>query len=1417
MSPPGGECKSGMVHGGLATGARRLPRRKSLSPASGSQGQQGVARDSDQIAELRRLLPDCLLPDQVRLGAQLALGLQALRQGRTRSLPVDRWLARARTSVTLRQKRAGLVARVSYPTELPISARREDIVAAIKAHPVVVIAGETGSGKTTQIPKMCLEAGLGVRARIGCTQPRRVAALSISRRIAAELGGEWGREVGCKIRFTDRTRPESSVKVMTDGILLAELQGDPLLSEYDAVILDEAHERSLNIDFLLGCLKLLLQKRPDLKLIITSATIDTQLFSKAFGDAPVVEVSGRMFPVEVRYRPLDAHAEEEGELTSIEAAAAAVEDIVRESPDGDVLVFMPGERDIRETCDLIEAKHRDRLDVVPLFGRLSAGEQERVFAPGPRRRVVVATNVAETSLTVPRIRYVVDSGLARINRYNAGTRSRRLPIEPISQSSANQRKGRCGRLSGGICIRLFDAEDFAARRPFTEPEIQRCNLADVILRMKAFHLGEVESFPFIEPPAPTAIRAAYALLQELGALDEGRELTSLGRELARLPVDPSIGRMVLEARAEHCLAEVLVIAAGLSIQDPRERPFEQRDAATAAHRRFEHPRSDFLTLLNIWNAYHDTWESLKTQSQLRRFCKAHFLGFLRMREWVDLHAQVEEALHELGGFEPERGPADYAAVHRALLTGLLGHVAQRVDRNVYRTAGERQAHVFPGSSLYLKPQPNKREGQKKPKEPEAKAASKSAQPGWIVAGELVETSRPFARTLAAIEPEWVIELAPHLVRTSYLNPRFDLPGGRVVATEQVTLRGLKLRDRIVGYREVDPAEATRIFIRTALVEEAVLGDPAGQASGLASSNQSAGGRSFEMLRGSWERPEGGGARGGRGDRVVSVTGRMPVLPSSVVTMLDHNRQTLAKVELWQTRLPARVVPALDEALFDYYDARLADVTSVADLHTWLKQRGGSAALSATPADLLGKHATAFESDAFPDRIAVGQDRVPVRYAYAPGEAQDGVTVRLAAPLAEVVDPGLLDWAVPALREARVLALLHALPKSLRRPLMPLPQTARWIVAEVDAQGRDYLAGMSRWIGQRFGVVVPAEAWRLDELPEHLKPRIEIIGQADETLASGRDLPRLREELRAKVSQTDDAVWQRAALAWERFDLAEWNFGDLPEKVRVAEVAGFPLDAFPGLTVEAGAIHVRLFRQAAEARAASPRGVAALAEKVLERELAWLRKDLRRLRESCDLYVTIGPGEELVATGWENIHRHFFTGIELWPLNAAGFSRIVESLRGEFRTLLPRFEGWVQAILRRRQEALLCSRPLAGMRAEVDALVPPSFLCYVPFDRLPHLARYLQALLIRADRAAQNPLHDARKAERLAPYFTVLTRCRDAASKHSGVWQAWNRLRWLVEEFKVSVFAQELGTSEPASEKRLAGVVVELETAVRCAG
>jgi ATP-dependent helicase HrpA len=741
---------------------------------------------------------------------------------------------------------------IRYPEELPICARRAEIIAALRGNQVVVVAGETGSGKTTQLPKMCLDAGLGERGRIGCTQPRRVAALSVSKRVAEELGVGWGREVGCKMRFNDDTGRTTRIKFMTDGILLAEIQSDPLLRAYSALILDEAHERSLNIDFLLGYLQELLKKRGDLKVIITSATIDTEAFSKAFGGAPIIEVSGRLWPVEIRYAPIESFAGESGvggdgwsgageEISHIEAAVRATEDALIESDAGDVLVFMPTERDIRETREALEGSLGAGIEVLGLFGRMAAGDQQRIFTPGPRRRVVVATNIAETSITLPRVRYVIDAGLSRMSRYNPRTRTKRLPVEAVSQSSANQRAGRAGRVQDGICIRLYAEDDFEKRVRFTQPEIQRANLAEVILRMKAFRLGDIETFPFIDPPHSAAIRAGYQLLHELGALDDTNELTPLGRELAALPIDPTLGRMLLQAREESALPEMLVIAAGLSVPDPRDRPEEQKEAAVAAHRAFADPDSDFLSLLNLWRAAPEA-ETKGSGNALRRFCKTNFLSVSRMREWRDVYRQIEDGMIETGERRAETGKRRdaanagerrekggkgsqagddaerYAAIHRSVLAGLLGQIAQRQDRNGYKASGNRLVTLFPGSNLYERREKFKkgRTGGDGKNEKDG-TNEKTRQPAWIVAGEIVETSQLFARMAAGINPEWVIDLGPHLCQFRYTEPHWSAKAARVLALERVLVSGLEIARRQVDYGRISPAEATELFIRGALV------------------------------------------------------------------------------------------------------------------------------------------------------------------------------------------------------------------------------------------------------------------------------------------------------------------------------------------------------------------------------------------------------------------------------------------------------------------------------------------------------------------------------------------------------------------------------------------------------------------------
>lgn len=1355
-----------------------------------------------RVSEIRELLPKAMLPDWVRLGSRLVRLLRDEHHPEAHERVLGRILEQARASVALREHRMAHVPAVHYPRNLPISCRAADIVRAIREHQVVIIAGETGSGKTTQIPKMCLEAGLGIEAKIGCTQPRRLAALSISQRIAQELGVTWGKEVGCKIRFDDRSSTDTFIKLMTDGILLAETQGDPLLSEYNAIIIDEAHERSLNIDFVLGYLKGLLARRPELKLLITSATIDTHSFSEAFGRAPIFEVSGRVYPVETIYSPLDTAFEETGDLTYIDAAARTAEEIATEPGAGDVLIFMPGERDIRETRDLLEARAGSAVEIVPLFGRLSSGDQQRVFAPATRRKIIIATNIAETSLTIPGIRYVIDPGLARLSRYNPRTRTRRLPIEPIAQSSANQRKGRSGRVQNGVCIRLYSEEDFLARPAFTQPEIQRANLAEVILRMKAFRLGEIETFPFINPPSPAAIDGGYKLLQELGALDTERNLTELGRNLARLPIDPTLGRMLLQAQNEHATRELLIIAAGLSIQDPRERPLDQKDAAAAAHKRFADPRSDFLTLLNIWNAVHEEWERLRTQNQRRKFCKAHFLSYLRMREWQDLHAQLHDALEDLGTLRINESNAAYEAVHRAILAGLLGHVALFAERNLYRGSGNRQLNVFPGSVLFQRAVPQKRRTPPQPS-PARRDVVASNQPEWIVAGEVVETSQLFARTLAGIEPEWIVELAAHLVKTTVDQPYWDPRAGQVLAVEKTFLYGLEIRERKVSYGKIDPRRATEIFIRSALVEEQLAPEP---------------------QRARQERDE---AKLSSSQLLVEASAESRKVPAAYA-FIEHNRQVRHKIETWQTRMRRHDLEDLDDALYRFYGGKLQQVSSFHELNRWLGEHPGVGILEATEADLIGDLDLRYDAQAFPDTVRLAGQAVPLAYQYSPGEDRDGVTFKLNPSLIGVVSPAILEWAVPGLREAAVTELLRSLPKAIRRELMPFGPKVAEITREFQPSGPSLKADLARFIHQRYGVKVPAGAWSAEVLPAHLRPRVEVVGNNQKVLAAGRDFGQLRQQLeRIEVQPRKESPgWEQLTTRWERFGLTSWNFGTLPE--RVSEGAGSELiEAWPGLKVEEGQVNLRLFRTAPTAREASLAGVCALIEHALQKDFAWLQKDLRALVSFSPQLAGWCSAEELQASAFIHLQRWLLPKDPFPQLTEEHFRASLESVRQRLPGLSSQLMDRLQEVFAIRQDILRRVQPapvakaartlmsfqqlettptksilISPVEQELNTLMSKTFLQTVPFDRLGDFVRYLKALRVRAERAQVNQAKDQTRAQLVRPYVEALKQLLARQPKERATQAALEEFRWMVEEFKVSVFAQEIGTAIPVSAKRL---------------
>ncbi|HEV2696176.1 MAG TPA: ATP-dependent RNA helicase HrpA [Verrucomicrobiae bacterium] len=1357
-----------------------------------------------RVDEIRQLLPQAMLPDWVHLGGRMVRLLRDQHHPQTHGAILDRLLAQVRASVALRTQRKLEIPKINYPPELPITARKDDIVAAIRANQVVVIAGETGSGKTTQIPKMCLEAGLGIEAKIGCTQPRRVAALSISQRIAEELRVTWGREVGCTIRFDDRSSAQTYIKLMTDGILLAETQGDPLLSEYNCIIIDEAHERSLNIDFLLGYLKGLLAKRSDLKLIITSATIDTQTFSKAFNDAPIIEVSGRLYPVEVIYAPFDAESEERGDITYVDAAVRAAETALCEPGNGDILIFMPGERDIRETCDLLEGRFGREAEIIPLFGLLSAADQQRVFATSAHRKIIVATNIAETSLTIPGIRYVIDSGLARISRYNPRTRTKRLPVEPVSQSSANQRKGRSGRVQDGVCIRLYSEEDFNERPQYTQPEIQRANLAEVILRMKAYRLGDIEAFPFVNPPPPSAIQGGYLLLQELGALDEKRELTQLGHDLSRLPIDPTLGRMLLQSQHEHAGRELLIIAAGLSIQDPRERPLDRKEAAAAAYKRFLDPQSDFLALLKIWDAVHDQWERLRSQGARRKFCKANFLSYLRMREWQDLHAQLHGALEDLGRFKLNESNADYAAIHRSILSGLLGHVAQRKERNVYQGTGNRQLAMFPGSALFDR---NERQPKQNPVHKggvPAKPASVQ-QPPWIVAGEIVETSQLFARTAAGIDPLWIIQLAPHLCKTTHQNPHWSVTAGNVLVEERTTLYGMELRKVKVSHGNINPQEATGIFIHAALVEDDLL----------------------PTRRKSDEEEEDDDDT-----RVLQPVNKKPTLPPQYA-FLEHNHKVRQKIETWQTRVRRHDLANLDQTLFDFYAARLPNVSSVHELNRVIRDCGGPSFLCATEADLAGGQALNFDAEAFPDAVPLGGQPVALTYAYTPGEEQDGVTVKLGFSLAQTVSQASVEWSIPGLREGLVNELLRALPKSIRRELMPFPPKVEEILRDFQPGGDSLALDLAVFIQRRYGIAIPPGTWGIDAVPAHLRPRIEVIGNDKKSLGTSRDLGQLRQKLEQTAAKPapDDSAWSRVAQQWERPGLTAWTFGELPERILVSDKGPVPTYAWPGLQDDAGKnVSIRLFRSVDLAKQATLGGIRRLVELALAKDFAWMQRDLRAMTQFDPLIANLCSHEELQATAYENLKRHILP-VEVFPvLNEANFNAAVQQTRLQVPGAAAQLTDQVGIILKLRQEIQKRSGPspvlpttkpktilslsqlnIATKDAvkpaniwaeELEALLPKNFLEAIPFAQLAQVPRYLKALSTRMERAKLNPAKDKERAQQIAPYVEALKKIQASPAKPADVKKLQEEYRWMVEEFKVSLFAQELGTAFPVSPQRL---------------
>ncbi len=1288
--------------------------------------------------------------------------LAGMRRRQKQGQPFDRGLAVLSGDIEQSQRRLegrrAALPQPTYPEELPVSAKRAEIAEAIAKHQVVVIAGETGSGKTTQIPKICLELGRGVDGFIGHTQPRRIAARSVAARIAQELNTPLGEAVGFKIRFTDRSSPRSHIRLMTDGILLAEIQSDPLLEQYDTLIIDEAHERSLNIDFLLGYLRQLLPKRPDLKLIITSATINTEAFSKFFGDAPVIEVSGRTYPVEVRYRPVLGEDEDERDRDQPQAIVEAVEELTRENPLGDILVFLPGEREIRETAEVLR-KHKLRVtapghpcprgvpavlattEIIPLFSRLSAAEQDRVFQNHRGRRIVLATNVAETSLTVPGIRFVIDTGYARISRYSHRTKVQRLPIEPIARASANQRAGRCGRVAAGICVRLYSEEDFLGRPEFTDPEIQRTNLASVILQMANLRLGEVDAFPFVDPPDRRYINDGYRLLHELHAVDEARRLSDIGRRLVRLPVDPRIGRMLLAAGGEGAVEEVLIIASALSIQDPRERPQEAQQKADELHRRFADEKSDFLAFVNLWRYYHEQARHL-SNSKLRKLCHAEFLSYVRLREWHEVHSQLSALAHELG-LRHNSEPADFGAVHRALLTGLLSHIGSKIEEPESKGGGKEKKRrrfveyqgargiklaIFPGSSL-------------------AKAT-----PKWLVAAELVETSRLFARTVAAIDPVWLEALAGHLLSRSYSEPHWQKRSAQVGAFEQVSLFGLVIVPRRrVNYGPIDPVESRRLFIRHALVE---------------------------------------------GDY------------HSKAPFFTHNRQLLDEIEQLEAKSRRRDVLVDEQVLLEFYDQRIPEgIYSGAGFEKWRHQaeRAYPQLLFLTREALMRHGAGGVTAAQFPDTLGVVGAELRLQYHFEPGHPADGVTLQVPLPLLGLLQPARFEWVVPGLLEEKLIALIKSLPKAWRRNFVPAVNFARAALEVMNPSPRPLIETFSEQLLRMTGVAVPAEAWVLEALPTHLSMNFRVVDERGRPIVEGRDLEALKAELGGKVRET---VAEQTTAGIERAGIRQWDFSGLPDEV-VTEVRGLTLRGYPALVDQGESAAIRLFESPEAARREHRLGLRRLFLLQVADKLKYLRRHLPDLQTLCLLFAPRGSCEALredILTA--AVERVFLTGEP--PRDQAEFEARLAAGRQDLVARATAITATVRQVLeadrelRRLLKGNLAPQALnaaAEVQRQVDRLVYPGFVSATPAEWLSRLPVYLTAARLRLEKMPRNPRDRQLGLEVAALEKKIRERC-DALRQQGSVDPEWEHLRWLVEELRVSLFAQELGTVEAVSVQRL---------------
>ncbi|WP_425056430.1 ATP-dependent RNA helicase HrpA [Pseudomonas abyssi] len=1275
-------------------------------------------------------------------------------QQQFRKLPADdqgraaaSWLERFNASRERVAERARLIPRIIYPDALPIADKREQIKAAIAEHQVVVIAGETGSGKTTQLPKICLELGRGTHGLIGHTQPRRLAARSVASRIAEELQTPLGELVGYQVRFTDQTSERSLIKLMTDGILLAETQHDRYLNRYDTLIIDEAHERSLNIDFLLGYLKTILAKRPDLKVIITSATIDLERFSAHFDNAPVIEVSGRTYPVDVWYRPLSAERDEEGntvedDLSIDQGIVAALSEIQQfersqSKTPGDVLVFLPGEREIRDTAEYLRKANLKHTEILPLYARLSAAEQQKIFASHAGRRVVLATNVAETSLTVPGIVYVIDPGEARISRYSPRSKVQRLPVEAVSQASANQRKGRCGRVAPGICVRLYSEDDFNGRPEFTDPEIRRTNLASVILQMLHLRLGRIEDFPFIEPPDGRAISDGFTLLQELGAVERSGAMTDIGRQLARLPVDPRIGRMLLEGAAQQSLAEITVIASALAVQDPRERPLEKQQAADQAHAQWNEEGTDFVAFLNLWNGFEAQRQAL-TQSQLRSWCRRNFLNYLRLREWRETHRQIRLTCRDMG-LEENRQAASHEPVHKALLAGLLSHLGNKTEEGDYLGARQRRFLLHPSSGLAKK------------------------RPAWVMVAELTETRRLYGRLAAKIDPAWVEPLAGHLVKTSHSEPHWEKKRGQVVAFEQVSLYGLIIVPRRkVHFGPIDPVTSRELFIRQALV--------GGEWHGRAAFNKA-------------------------------------------------NQQLLAQLDELEAKARKRDIVVDDETLYRFFDQRIPEnIYQLASFERWLKRSSEKEPrlLHMTRDDLLQREANDVSAQLYPDLLRWESVALPLTYHFEPNHEADGVTVRIPASLLRRIDPQRLEWLVPGLLFDKCVALVRALPKAIRKNFVPVPDFVRAALERMPFAEGSLTQALGRELTRMTGVRLDADAWTDAELEDHLRMRIEVVDAAGKPICAGRDYSALCAEIdglplqAAPVEQPEQSAPAEAPGSYA-----------LPETL-VRKQAGIAVNFYPAWVEQGEEVVEQLFDVPQLALREHRLGLQRLLlqSSQLNEQARYLRQKLTTLKDAAIYYRDLGTQKQLtddVLLG--AVDRVFLPADAPLPRDPQTLAARLEAGRADWvpaceqlaKQLLAVLKQW-HGLRKRFKGKVELAHALAmnDVREQLNHLVYPGFARAVPGEWLSQYPRYLSAIEQRLDKLPGQVPRDRAWTDELQGLWQQYQALSERWQRE-GRWDPrLDEWRWMLEEYRVSLFAQQLGTRMPVSSKRLGKLWREIQ-------